>query len=40
MDDLAEEVMILCLHILGRLIVWSSTIIMGNIDVIVEVFDK
>lgn len=37
---MAEECMILCLHILGRLITWSPTIVLSNMDALVEQLDK
>ena len=32
--------MILCLHILGRLIQWAPTIVISNLDPLVESFEK
>lgn len=40
LDDSAEECMIICLHILGRLIVWSSAIVVSNMDALLESFEK
>ena len=40
LDDTAEECMIQCLHILGRLISFAPTIVLSNIDSLVESFEK
>jgi cullin-associated NEDD8-dissociated protein 1 len=40
LDDPAEECMILCLHILGRLTLIAPTLVLSCIDGIVEAFDK
>jgi cullin-associated NEDD8-dissociated protein 1 len=40
LDDAAEECMILCLHILGRIINWAPTIVISNLDPLVESFEK
>lgn len=40
LDDAAEECMILCLHILGRLINWAPTIVISNLDPLIESFEK
>lgn len=40
LDDAAEECMILCLHILGRLITWAPTVVISNLDPLVESFEK
>lgn len=40
MDDAAEECMILCLHILGRLILWAPAVVISNLDHLVESFEK
>ena len=40
LDDPAEECMILCLHILGRLITWAPTVVISNLDPLVESFEK
>jgi cullin-associated NEDD8-dissociated protein 1 len=40
LDDAAEECMILCLHILGRLIAWAPTVVISNLDPLVESFEK
>jgi cullin-associated NEDD8-dissociated protein 1 len=40
LDDPAEECMILCLHILGRLIQWAPAVVISNIEPLVENFDK
>lgn len=40
LDDSAEECMILCLHLIGRLIQCSPTIVVSNMDHLVDSFDK
>lgn len=40
LDDPAEECMILCLHILGRLISWAPAVVASNIEPLVDTFDK
>ncbi len=40
LDDTAEECMIQCLHILGRLITWAPTIVLSNIDHLIDAFEK
>lgn len=40
LDDPAEECMILCLHILGRLIQWAPAVVISNLDPLVDTFDK
>jgi cullin-associated NEDD8-dissociated protein 1 len=40
LDDSAEECMILCLHLIGRLIQCSPTIVVSNMDNLVDSFDK
>jgi len=40
LDDSAEECMIICLHVLGRLISWSPSIVVGNMDLLLESFEK
>lgn len=39
-DDTAEECMILCLHIIGRLVSWAPAIVVSNMDVLIESFEK
>lgn len=39
-EDTAEECMIICLHVLGRLIQWSPTIVANHIDSIIDTFEK
>jgi len=40
LEDAAEECMILCLHILGRLTLIAPTLVLSNIDALVDAFDK
>jgi cullin-associated NEDD8-dissociated protein 1 len=40
LDDTAEECMILCLHILGRLISWAPAIVVSYMDSLIDAFDK
>jgi cullin-associated NEDD8-dissociated protein 1 len=40
LDDSAEECMILCLHVLGRLILYAPTIVLSNMEHLVDSFDK
>jgi cullin-associated NEDD8-dissociated protein 1 len=40
LDDSAEECMILCLHIIGRLINRAPTIVISNLDHLVDSFEK
>ena len=40
LDDSAEECMILCLHLIGRLIHCSPTIVVSNMDHLVESFER
>ena len=40
LDDTAEECMIICLHLLGRLINWAPTIVVSNMDHLIESFEK
>jgi cullin-associated NEDD8-dissociated protein 1 len=40
LDDSAEECMILCLHLIGRLIQCSPTIVVSNMDHLVDSFEK
>jgi len=40
LDDTAEECMILCLHILGRLTSIAPTLVLSLIDGVVEAFEK
>jgi cullin-associated NEDD8-dissociated protein 1 len=40
LDDSAEECMIICLHLIGRLINWSPTIVVSNLDHLIESFEK
>jgi cullin-associated NEDD8-dissociated protein 1 len=40
LDDTAEECMVLCLHILGRLILMAPAVVISNLDHLVESFDK
>jgi cullin-associated NEDD8-dissociated protein 1 len=40
LDDPAEECMIICLHLLGRLINWAPAIVASNMDLLVESFEK
>lgn len=39
-EDTAEECMIICLHVIGRLISWAPTIVVSNMDHLVESFEK
>jgi cullin-associated NEDD8-dissociated protein 1 len=40
LDDSAEECMIICLHLLGRLINWAPAIVVSNLDHLIESFEK
>lgn len=40
LDDTAEECMIICLHLLGRLISWQPNIVISNLDLLLETFEK
>jgi len=40
LDDSAEECMIICLHLLGRLISWAPAIVASNMDLLIESFEK
>jgi len=40
MEDTAEECMILCLHILGRLTQIAPSLVISYIDSLVDAFDK
>lgn len=40
LDDTAEECMIICLHIIGRLIHCSPTIVISSMDHLVDSFEK
>ena len=40
LDDSAEECMILCLHVIGRIITWAPAIVVANMDALVESFEK
>ena len=40
LDDTAEECMIICLHVIGRLISWSPSIVVGNMDLLLESLEK
>ncbi len=40
LDDTAEECMIICLHVIGRLIIWSPAVIFSNMDLLLESFEK
>lgn len=40
LDDSAEECMIICLHVIGRLIAWAPTIVVSNMDHLLESFEK
>ena len=40
LEDSAEECMIICLHVLGRLILYAPTIVLSNMDHLVDSFDK
>ena len=40
LDDSAEECMIICLHLIGRLISWAPTIVVSNLDLLIESFEK
>ena len=40
LEDTAEECMILCLHVIGRLVSWSAAIVVANMDLLMESFDK
>jgi len=40
LEDSAEECMILCLHIIGRLINWAPAIVVSNMDHLIESFEK
>jgi hypothetical protein len=39
-EDTAEECMILCLHIIGRLINWTPAIVVSNMELLLESFEK
>ena len=39
-EDTAEECMILCLHIIGRLINWTPAIVVSNMEFLLESFEK
>ena len=40
LDDSAEECMILCLHIIGRVLGYTPGVLVTNLDLIVEAFEK
>ncbi len=40
LDDAAEECMIICLHVIGRIIGWSPSIVVSNMDHLLESFEK
>lgn len=40
LDDTAEECMIISLHIIGRLVTWSPSIVVSNMDHLIEAFEK
>lgn len=39
-EDTAEECMIICLHVVGRLVSWAPTIVISNMDHLMEAFEK
>jgi len=39
-EDSAEECMIICLHVIGRLIAWSPSIVVSNMDHLLESFER
>lgn len=40
LDDSAEECMIICLHLLGRLISWQPNIVISSLEHLLESFEK